>query len=289
MGNKIIIPLMDIPPLLKSIPNAPKALYVQGIDISEILSRPRVAIVGSRKVTAYGKSVTTKLASELAQQGIVIVSGLALGVDALAHRAALDAGGLTVAILPNSLNRIYPNSHRQLAQQITQQGVLVTEYEDGTDMPSYKGNFIARNRIVSGISDAVLITEASLNSGTLHTANFAKKQGRKVFAVPGNITSPTSAGTNQLIQAGATLITNAQDIFVKLGITQKQPAITRAKRSYSNPNEQIIIGLLRSGITDGGELYIRSKLDLQLFNQSLTMLEITEIICPLGNNQWKLN
>lgn len=275
---------INVPECLQSIPNPPKTLYATGVDMEEIMRRSRVAIVGSRKVTSYGKNVTTTFAHELARQGIVVVSGLAFGVDALAHTAALEAGGLTVAVLPTGLDKVYPSSHRQLAKCITRQGMLLTEYPDGT-LP-LKHNFIERNRIVSGISDAVLITEAAEKSGTLHTARHAIEQGRKVFAVPGNITSPMSAGTNQLIKTGATPVTSPEDILAVFGITpQKQQ---KMKPKSSDPNEQKIINLLYAGTTDSTELQQQSGLEIPLFNQTLTMLEISGVIKSLGNNHFSL-
>ncbi len=258
-----------------------------GQDMAEIMARPRVAIVGSRKVTAYGRSVTEKLASELAAQGIVIVSGLALGVDSIAHKAALDAGGITVAVLPSSLSAIYPSAHRQLAKRIVNEGgALISEYPDGTE--SFKQNFIERNRLVSGLSDAVLITEAAQGSGTLHTARFAKQQGRPVLAVPGNITSPMSYGTNYLIKQGATVVTDSKDILDILGFATRKSHTSVAPLIRENPNEQHVLELIISGVHDGGELLEKSNLDVVVFNQTLTMLEITGAVKNQGNNQWML-
>lgn len=276
---------IEPPELLQSIPNPPKTLYATGVDMQEILSRPRIAIVGSRRVSPYGKTITSLFASELAKQGIVIVSGLALGVDALAHTAALEAGGLTVAVLPTGLDRIYPSSNQRLAHAITKQGMLLTEYPDGTR--SFKGNFIARNRLVSGLSDAIIITEAAEQSGTLHTAAFAKKQGKQVFAIPGNITSPLSKGANQLLRSGAAPATDPQDILSFLGITPKTAARDN-KPVSANPHEQKILNLLYGGITDGAVLRQESGLAIQDFNQSLTMLELSGAIKSLGNNHWSL-
>lgn len=275
----------EFPEVLRHIPTPPKQLYILGGDVNELLTRPCVTIVGSRKVSAYGKAVTVQLATELARAGIVIISGLALGVDSISHKAALDAGGLTIAVLPCGLDRIYPATHRELAKQILQQGgALITEYPKQTRI--FPSNFIARNRIESGLSDAVLITEASEKSGTLHTANFALGQGKPVLAVPGNITSPTSAGTNNLIKTGATPVTCVDDVFHVLGLDFS----TKAKEApqSSNPNEQILLDLLFNGISDGTELLDSSKLEISLFNQSLTMLEIRGHIRPLGNNRWSL-
>lgn len=277
---------IEIPNILQTIPNPPKTLFATGVGMAEILARPRIAIVGSRKVTPYGKNVTTTFAQELAKQGIVVISGLAFGVDILAHKAALDAGGLTVAVLPTGLDKIYPSSHRQLAKHIEKQGMLITEYPHGTR--SFPGNFVARNRLVSGLSDAVLIIEAAEQSGTLHTARFAIEQGKRVLAVPGNITSPMSAGTNRLIKAGATAVTCTEDVLDALGISSAIKKRGKAKPISNDPNEQIILDLIFGGKADGAELLANSALDIQSFNQALTMLEISGVIRSSGNNTWLL-
>jgi DNA processing protein len=274
------------PNSLMELAQPPKQLFVQSDNWDDLMGRPRVAIIGSRKVSAYGRQVTTKLAGELAAQGIVIVCGLALGVDGLAHQAALDAGGLTIAVLPTSLHKIYPASHQNLARNIVQQGgALMTEYEDGADV--YKTNFVARNRIVAGISAAVLITEAALKSGSLHTARFALEQGIDVLAVPGNITSPTSEGTNNLIKSGATPITCADDVLHALGLRPQK--LSDKKILSADPHEQTLLELLQQGTRDGTELLTTSQLEVGVFNQTLTMLEITGKIRSLGANQWTLS
>jgi len=284
-NNKIALSTSDVPEKLRNIPQPPKQLFVMGNDVNELLKKPCVTVVGSRKVSAYGKAVTLGLTGELAKAGIVIISGLALGVDSLAHKAALDSGGLTIAVLPSGVNHVYPSMHHYLAEQILQQGgALVSEYPDGT--PPLKHRFIERNRIASGLGDALLITEATDRSGTLHTANFALEQGKPVLAVPGNITSPTSAGTNNLIKTGATPVTSVQDIFHALGLESAQKK-REAPRS-ANPNEQIMLDLLFAGLSDGTELFDQSGLEVSLFNQTLTMLEIRGQIRPLGNNRWSL-
>lgn len=192
----------------------------------ELLERPCVAIVGSRKVTDYGVAITTQLTKELVDAGIVIISGLALGVDSIAHQAALDAGGQTIAILPAGLDQIYPSRHQRLAEDIVRSGgALVSEYPVGQGRPQ-KYQFIARNRIIAALSQGVLITEAAARSGSLHTANFALEQGIEVFAVPGNILSETSGGTNDLIKTGATPVTNVQDILEGIGLGQTKFALS---------------------------------------------------------------
>ncbi len=277
----------DFPQKLQTIPKPPKQLYIlTDSNVNELFARPSVTVIGSRKVSAYGTGVTSALAGELARSGVVIISGLAIGVDSIAHQAALDAGGQTIAVLPCGLHHIYPARHRGLAIQILEQGgALVSEYPP-EDEVAYKGRFIERNRIASGLCDALLITEAAAKSGTLHTAEFAMEQGKEVLAVPGNITSPTSAGTNNLIKSGAAPVTAAADVFYALGM-QANATAGNAPKSH-DPNEQTLLTLLSGGISDGTILLEDSKLPVPIFNQTLTMLEIRGIIRPLGNNQWGL-
>jgi DNA processing protein len=284
-SQKMTLSASTLPQKLRNIPRPPKQLFVLGNDIKELLARPCVTVVGSRKVSAYGKAVTLSLTGELARAGVVIISGLAIGVDSLAHKAALDAGGLTIAVLPTGVDKIYPAGHQGLAMQILQQGgALVSEYPDGT--PPMKYQFIERNRLTSGLGDALLITEAAEKSGTLHTAGFALEQGKPVLAIPGNITSPTSGGTNNLIKTGATPVTSAKNVFYALGleITEK----SREAPHSSNPHEQTLLDLLFSGISDGTELFEASELEVSLFNQTLTLLEIRGRIRALGGNRWQL-
>ena len=172
--------------IISTIAKKPKALYYTGKLPPK--RQPTVAIVGTRKPSSYGKEVAHRLAFELAREGVVIVSGLALGTDGIAHRGALEAGGTTIAVLANSVDSIYPRSHKDLGNQIlTSDGAILSEYEPPTEPRMYQ--FLARNRIISGISDAVIIVEATSRSGTLSTATHALDQGRELFAVPGNITS----------------------------------------------------------------------------------------------------
>lgn len=270
------------PASLQLIADPPKELFVSGAGLPALLQRPCLAVVGSRAVSPYGRQVTEQLVTAAARAGIVIISGLALGVDSVAHRAALEVGGLTIAILPGSLEQIYPASHRRLAEQIVAGGgTLVSEYQ-GKGTP-HKYQFIARNRLVAGLAQAVLITEAAQRSGSLHTAQFALEDGKDVLAVPGNIASPTSAGANNLIKTGATPVTNPQDILDYFGL---QPAAQTAARG-ANTEEQAIFDLLRQGVSSGAELLAKSGLTTSQFNQTLTMLEITGRIKPLGADQWR--
>lgn len=284
--NKLTLLQGEIPEMLQYISSPPKQLYVAGKPLAEWIDLPKVAIVGSRKVSAYGREVTTKLAYDLAARGVVIISGLALGVDGLAHKAALEAGGTTVAVLPSPLGRIYPASHRQLAQQIVQSGgTLISEYADATELN--RATFIARNRLVSGLCNALLITEAAQKSGTLHTARFALEQGRDVLAVPGAIFSPTSVGTNNLLKAGATPVTDYTDVLHALGLEETSAAERTAKGA--NETEQALLDLLAGGIREADELLAKSDLGVAVFSQTLTMLEITGKIRPLGGGQWTLS
>jgi DNA processing protein len=269
--------------ILEAIAKKPKALYVKGTLPDG--RPPSVAIVGTRKPTAYGKEVTHRLAYDLAKKGVVIISGLALGVDGLAHRAALEAGGTTIAILANGLPRIYPSAHRGLAEDIVAHGgAIISEYEPETSARGFQ--FLERNRLVSGLSDAIIITEAAARSGTLNTAAHALEQGRDVFVVPGNITSPLSAGCNSLLKQGAMPITSADDVLevIAPALLQTQPALPLG----ATPLEAAIIALLQEGVRDGDQLQQRAGADASEFSQALTMMEINGSIRALGGNQWTL-
>jgi DNA processing protein len=269
--------------IIDTIDKSPKKLYFIGKLPDQ--RRPTVAIVGSRKPTAYGKEVTYRIANDLASRGIIIVSGLALGVDGIAHQAALDAGGITLAVLANSVDIIYPATHNNLSKEIIQKGgAIISEYEPVT--PARDFQFLERNRIISGLSDAVIVTEAAARSGTLSTVMHALGQGREVFVVPGNITSPLSAGCNNLIKQGAHPITCAEDVLEIIAPDLLQPQASLALGS--TPLESKIIELLRSGIRDGDELQALSGIRANDFSTTLTMMEISGIIRALGGNQWTL-
>jgi DNA processing protein len=246
---------------------------------------PTVAIIGTRKPTAYGKEVTHTLAYDLAARGVVIVSGLALGVDAIAHQAALEAHGITIAVLPGSVDQIYPRTHADLARRIVEDGgAIISEYEPPTEPREFR--FLERNRIVSALSDAIIITEAAARSGTLSTAAHALEQGKEVFVVPGNITSPLSAGCNNLIKQGAHPITSALDVIEIIAPNLLQPQAVLALGN--TPLESTIITLLQSGIRDGDDLQSQSNINASEFAQTLTILEINGVIRALGGNQWTL-
>lgn len=265
---------------LQNIAKKPKSLrYIGTIPTDYPLV---VSIVGSRRPTAYGKAVTEQIADALARQGVVIVSGMALGVDAIAHSATLDAGGTTVAILPSGLDDPYPKSNRQLARRILLSGgALLSEYAEGHTPRQY--DFLARNRLVSGVADAVIVTDANIRSGTLSTVTHALEQGTAVYAVPGPITSPLSAGCNALIAQGAMPVTSVDALIEQLGL--KSPTKTALG---DNDQETAILALLRNGVSDGEEIQASTGYPVEVVSQTLTMLEIKGHVTALGANKWRL-
>ena len=267
--------------ILSDIANPPKKLNCSGSLPTERIAT--VAIVGTRKPTSYGKEVTHQIAYELASRGIVIVSGLALGIDALAHRGALEAGGTTIAVLGCGLPRIYPSSHKGLAEEIVRNGgALLSEYKlDEQARPHY---FLERNRLVSGLADAIIITEAAARSGTLNTAAHALEQGKNIFVVPGNITSPLSAGCNALLKQGAIPLTTYGDVIEVIAPEQLRSQSSLALGSTEL--ETTILKLLRAGTRDGDELLKLSGVESTEFATTLTMMEISGTIRSLGANQW---
>lgn len=220
------------PPRLRQIERVPPALYVLGDP--EVLSLPQFAIVGSRNPSPAGQDNAKAFAASLARAGLVITSGLALGIDAAAHQGALAANGLTVAVCGTGLDRVYPARHRELARAIVQQGgALVSEFAPG--MPAMAANFPRRNRLISGLSLGVLVVEAALQSGSLITARLAGTQGREVFAIPGSIHNPLARGSHRLLREGAKLVESAQDILEELGPMLAQPVPGPAR----DPVEQV--------------------------------------------------
>ena len=229
------------PTKLRNIPDPPPFLYYQGrLDIFE---RPSLAVVGSRRPTDYGIRMTSRIVSELASTGVIIISGLAYGIDAAAHQAALDSGGQTAAVFGCGLDIVYPPGHKALAQRIEQSGCLLSEFPRGTRPERY--NFPVRNRIVAGLSDGVLVVEAGGKSGALVTAGIALEQGKDVLAMPGSVEAEQSLGPNSLIKQGAVAVTGADDIFANFGWHQSDPA-TRPAQDLSrlSKEELSVFGLL---------------------------------------------
>lgn len=269
--------------VLITIAKSPKKLhYVGHLPGSRM---PSVAVVGTRRPSAYGKEVTHRLSFDLAKRGVVIVSGLALGVDAIAHQATLEAGGHTIAVLGNPLPEISPRTNRAIAESIIATGgAIISEYPPGSRV--YPSNFLERNRIVAGLSDAILITEATARSGTLNTAARALEQGKEVFVVPGNITSPLSVGCNSLLKQGARVATSYEDILAVIAPENLEP--NTLLPLGQNALETTIITHISQGVRDGEEIRALSGVDSATFNTALTMLELAGTIRALGANQWTL-
>ncbi len=283
--NMLTLGERDYPNILHQVTPIPSRIYWSGLDPGKWLNRPKVAIVGSRKMTPYGKAVTEKLAHELSIKGVVIISGLAYGIDITSHQAALAARGVTVAVLPTGLDTIYPPAHHHIARTISERGTLLSEYPVGT--PTYPANFIARNRIISGLCDVLVITEAAIKSGSLHTARFALEQGKTVMAVPGNVNSPSSEGCNNLIKSGAIPVTSVDDIFFALKINPDEK--TKRVRFSGTEREKAVIELIKEGVTAQEELAVAAKMDGPALSSVLTMLEISGHIRPAGSGNWTIS
>ena len=242
-----------------------------------------IAIVGTRRLTDYGKRVTYELAGELARAGFPIVSGLALGIDAVAHQAALDAGGITVAVMAGGLDRVYPGSHRQLARDILATGgALVSEYAPGEEPHKYR--FLERNRIIAGLSVGTVLTESGAVGGALRTAQFTLDYNRTLMAVPGDITRSTAAGPNNLIRSGAAAVTSSADVLEALGYNTA--AIPTRAVQAQNSHEARIIKSLRSGLSRGQELIDATGLDAAEFASLISLMELTGKVRNLGAGLW---
>src|SRR5262245_37435942 len=226
--NRLLLTADDprYPIQLAAVPGMPPALFVEGDP--ECLSRPQVAIVGSRAATAAGRETAFDFASRLAALGFAITSGLAAGIDAAAHRGALAAGGVTIAVCGTGLDRVYPAEHRELAARIAERGALVSEFATGT--PPVACNFPRRNRLMSGLSRGVLVVEAASRSGSLITARHGGEQGREIMAIPGSIHNPLARGCHRLIRDGAALIETVDDVLVALDVS----ALASAAESGEN-------------------------------------------------------
>jgi len=215
------VPRPRLPPLLRAIHDPPPGLFIRGDADLDLLERPAVAVVGARACSGYGASVTRSVARELAAAGLLVVSGLARGIDAEAHRGALDANAPTVAVLGCGIDRDYPAAHGELARRVAATGLIVSEYAPGVEPAPWR--FPARNHIVAGLCAATVVVEARERSGALITADFALEEGREVFTVPGEISSALSAGTNALLKLGATPLTSAADVLSSFGLDVEAP------------------------------------------------------------------
>jgi DNA processing protein len=266
------------PPRLKEIEQPPPVLYIRG----ELLAEDdfAVAIVGTRKVTPYGRQVTEELSAFLAANGVTVISGLARGVDAVAHSAALKAGGRTLAVLGSGVDRIYPPENRALAEQMMSRGALVSDYAIGTAPDS--NNFPPRNRIISGLSLAVVVIEAGDTSGALITAEFAAEQGREVFAVPGSILAPQSRGTNKLIQNGALPLLTPSDLLQALNLTQVSEQKAARKILPADEVEAQLMNTLGSEPMHVDEIRNQTGLPVEKVSAALVMMELKGMVRQVG-------
>jgi DNA processing protein len=259
------------PPLLRELHDPPVGLFVRGTADVELLARPAVSIVGARACSSYGGQVARLLGRELAAAGLVVISGLARGVDGEAHRGALEANGATLAVLGCGVDRDYPAAHAQLAARICEHGLVVSEYAPGVEPAPWR--FPARNRVIAGLAAATVVVEARERSGALITADFALDAGREVFAVPGEITSSLSSGTNALLRVGATPLTSAADVLEALGVEPAPPrdavlgaAATRVLRALSTEP---------AGVND---LVATTGLDAATVATALAELELARVV-----------
>lgn len=269
----------EYPDLLREIPAAPPLIFVRGQ--FEPIDRWAVAVVGTRRMTAYGRQVTRDLVSGLVQNGISIVSGLARGVDAIAHRTALEEGGRTIAVMACGIDKVYPPEHRELARDIVAgRGAIVTDYPFGADPES--NHFPARNRLISGLSLGVVVIEAGEKSGALITSRFALEQNREVFAVPGNIHSPVSVGTNRLIQEGGKLVMRVEDILEELNLRMVADQAVAKVVLPETAEEAALIAQLSAQPLHVDDLGRLTGMPISLISSTLTMMELKGMVQQVG-------
>lgn len=282
--NVLICEDPNYPSRLKEIYDYPPVLYVRGSLPAQ--DEPCLAIVGTRRPTIYGRQVTEEIVADLARSKITIISGLARGIDSVAHRAALDSGGRTVAVFGSGLDIVYPGENAKLAQAIMEHGALVSEYPLGVKPKAE--NFPLRNRIMSGLSLGVLVVEAGEKSGALITADQALQQNREVFAIPGSILSPASQGTNRLIQEGAKLVRSYTDILQELNLTIVVQQAEIEQFAPANEIESAILKQLSLEPTHIDEICRRSGLTMPEVSSTLAMLELKGIARQVGNMNYVL-
>jgi DNA processing protein len=275
----------NYPRYLKEIANPPPLIYMRG-DISEA-DQWAVAIVGTRRLTTYGRQVTMELVHGLVQNKITIVSGLARGIDTIAHKTAVEMGGRTIGVLGSGLDIIYPSENRSLARDIIAgHGALVSEFSLGTK-PEAK-NFPPRNRVISGLSLGVVVVEAGTRSGALITSGFAAEQDREVFAVPGNITSPASRGPNRLIQDGAKLVRGVEDVLEELNLMMVHEKTAIQIAMPDSAEEALIMDSLTHQPTHIDELARQVSLPSALVSSTLTLMELKGLVQQVGGMQYVL-
>jgi DNA processing protein len=265
----------DFPPRLGSIHDPPPGLFVRGVAAVELLRRPAVAVVGARACTDYGAHVARALGRELAAAGVNVISGLARGVDAWAHRGALEpaAGGATIAVLGCGIDRDYPRAHAALAAQVAASGLIVSEYPPGVAPAPWR--FPARNRIVAGLAAATVVVEARERSGALITADLALEEGREVLAVPGEITSSLSRGTNALLRLGATPVTSADDVLEAIGVERLAPP---AREPDPGTPAAAVLAALGAGATTADQVARATALEPGSVAAALVELELAGLV-----------
>ena len=274
----------DYPALLKEIHDVPARLWLSG-DLQVLSSGIRVAIVGARQCTSYGKKVAFDLAKGLAEQGIVVVSGLAYGIDTAAHQGALAGRGKTVAVLGCGLDIPYPAQNQELRKQILENGILISELPPGTEAAPW--TFPRRNRIISGLSQGVIVIEAGLKSGSLVTARMALEQGRDVFAVPGDIHSSLSAGTHRLIQQGAKLVASIQDVLDELPGELKLETVPKREIPKTSHEEGVVLDLLQSGPRHMDDLVESTGYTVSQVSSLLVEMEIGGRVKSLAGSRFE--
>jgi DNA processing protein len=285
--NVITIFDEEYPKDLKNIYDRPMVLYIKGKIARE--DNVALAVVGSRKHTSYGKWATEYFVKELVKLDVTIVSGLALGIDSIAHKTALDNGGRTIAVLGNGIDVIYPRKNKGLYNLIPENGALVTEFSFGVQPLAY--NFPQRNRIISGISLGVIVIEAKEKSGSLITAEHALEQGKEVFALPGNINSIFSKGTNKLIKEGAKLIMDIDDIIEEIYLLKNRQYKSKEKEidlSSLSELEIKIVEVLKEGPIHSDMIAIKTGLDISTVNSIITILEIKGIVKEISGRVFSL-
>jgi DNA processing protein len=274
----------DYPQRLKEIYDYPPVLYVRGTLLPE--DECCLAVVGTRRATVYGRQVTEELVTDLARSGITIVSGLAKGIDSIAHRAALEAGARTIAVFACGLDIVYPAENAKLAREVMEHGALISEYPLGTRPKA--DNFPRRNRIMSGLSLGVLVIEAGESSGALITANQALEQNREVFAVPGSILSPASRGTNNLIQEGAKLVRNYIDILEELNLAMMAQQLEMKELLPADKTESLLLKQLSREPAHIDEICRNSGLAAALVSSALAMMELKGMVKQVGGMNYVL-
>jgi DNA processing protein len=275
----------DYPRYLKDIPAPPPVLYVNG-DLNEI-DQWAVAVVGTRRFTTYGRQITQEIVSGLVRSEVTIISGLARGIDAIAHKTALEMGGRTIAVLGSGVDNIYPPENRALAAQIAKgNGAVISEYALGVK-PDAK-NFPPRNRVISGLSLGVVVVEAGERSGASITAGFALEQGREVFAVPGNVNSPASVGTNRLIQQGAKLVSSVSDILEELNLTMIPEQTAVQLVMPESAEEALILSHLSHQPMHIDELTQLAELSSAEISSTLTLMELKGMVYQVGGMNYVL-